>query len=77
MTGYKNLVKLVSKGHIEGFYSRPRVDRELIEQYKDGLIILSGCAKGELARLILANENKKAKELAAFYKEPFRRGLLS
>ena len=71
MTGYKNLVKLVSKGHTEGFYSRPRVDRDLIEQYKDGLIILSGCSKGELARLILANEDKKAKDLAAFYKGLF------
>ena len=68
MTGYKNLVKLVSKGHTEGFYSRPRVDKELLEKHKDGLIILTGCMKGELARLILANEDKKAKELAAFYK---------
>ena len=71
MTGYKNLIKLVSKGNTEGFYSRPRVDRELIEQYKDGLIILSGCSKGELARLILANEDKKARELASFYKGLF------
>ncbi len=69
--GYKNLVKLVSKGHTEGFYSKPRVDRELIEKYHDGLIVLSGCMKGELASLILSGEEKKAKDLARFFKDLF------
>ncbi len=50
MTGYKNLVKLVSKGHTEGFYSRPRVDRELIEQYKDGLIDLVRMQQGRASK---------------------------
>jgi DNA polymerase-3 subunit alpha len=71
-TGYKNLVRLVSMGNTEGFYSKPRVDKELLEKYWDGLIVLSGCLKGELAKMILANEEKKAKELAAFYKDLFK-----
>ena len=70
--GYKNLVKLVSLGHIEGFYSKPRIDRELIEKHHDGLIVLSGCSKGELAGAILAGEEKKAKEIAGFYRELFK-----
>ncbi len=70
--GYKNLVKLVSKGHTEGFYSKPRVDTELLEKHSDGLIVLSGCIKGELAKMILANEGKKARELASFYKSIFK-----
>lgn len=70
--GYKNLIKLVSKGHTEGFYSKPRVDRELLEKHSDGLIVLSGCLKGELAKMILANEGKKARELASFYKDLFK-----
>jgi DNA polymerase-3 subunit alpha len=70
--GYKNLVKLVSKGHTEGFYSKPRVDTELLEKHSDGLIVLSGCIKGELAKMILANEGKKARDLASFYKGIFK-----
>jgi len=69
--GYKNLVKLVSLGHTEGFYSRPRIDRELIEKHKSGLIVLSGCNKSQLASLILSGEEKKAKDLAAYYKDLF------
>jgi len=69
--GYKNLVKLVSLGHTEGFYSKPRVDRELLERYKDGLIVLSGCLKGELAKAVLSDGDKKAKEIAKFYKDLF------
>jgi DNA polymerase III subunit alpha len=71
-TGYKNLVTLVSKGNIEGFYSKPRVDKELLEKHRDGLIVLSGCLKGELPKLIIAKEDKKAKELAGFYKDLFK-----
>ncbi len=70
--GYKNLVTLVSKGNIEGFYSKPRVDKELLEKHREGLIVLSGCLKGEIAKKIVANEEQKAKELASFYKELFK-----
>lgn len=70
-TGYKNLVKLVSLANTEGFYSKPRVDHELLEKYKEGLVVLSGCAKGELAGLILAGEDKKAKELAGYFRGLF------
>ncbi|MFH1709524.1 MAG: DNA polymerase III subunit alpha [bacterium] len=70
--GYKNLIKLVSLGHIEGFYSKPRVDKELLGKFNEGLVVLSGCTKGELAKLILSGEEKKAKELARFYKDLFK-----
>ena len=70
--GYKNLVKLVSLGHTEGFYSKPRIDKELLEKHREGLIVLSGCIKGELASLILKGEEKKARELAGFFKELFK-----
>ena len=46
--GYKNLIKLVSDSHLEGFYYKPRIDRELLEQYNEGLIVLSGCPSGEI-----------------------------
>lgn len=72
MQGYKNLVKLVSLGHTEGFYSKPRVDRELLSRFSDGLIVLSGCNKGELARAILDGEEKRIKEVAQFYKDLFK-----
>jgi DNA polymerase-3 subunit alpha len=52
-TGYKNLVKLVSYGHTEGFYYKPRIDKELLAAHADGLIGLSGCLKGEVAESIL------------------------
>src|SRR5581483_6212930 len=50
-TGYRNLIKLVSQGYLEGFYYKPRVDRELLARYADGLLILSGCLNSEVARL--------------------------
>jgi DNA polymerase III subunit alpha len=69
--GYKNLLQLTSLGHLEGFYSKPRIDRELLEKHKDGLVVLSGCAKGEIGSQILAKENKKARETAKYYKDLF------
>ena len=47
--GYQNLVKLVTLSHLEGFYYRPRVDREILERYHEGLIVMSGCASGEVS----------------------------
>ena len=70
-SGYRNLIKLISAGFVEGFYSRPRIDDELLGRYGKDLIVLSGCTKGQLARLILKGEEDKAKKKAATYKEMF------
>ncbi len=71
LTGYKNLCKLVTKGFFEGFYYRPRVDHELLTEYNEGLIALSACLKGEVARNIIKDNMKAAKEAALFYKGVF------
>ncbi len=71
MTGYKNLIKLVSAGYIEGFYSRPRIDFDILKEHSDGLICLSACLAGEIPRLLLNNNYEKAKETALRYKEVF------
>jgi DNA polymerase-3 subunit alpha len=70
-TGYKNLLKLASIAHLEGFYYKPRIDKEVLVQYNDGLICLSGCASSEIARLIAGNEFEKAKEVAEWYRQLF------
>ena len=69
--GYRNLIQLVTKSHLEGFYYKPRVDKELLKLHHEGLIALSGCAQGELAQLILANRPDEAAEAALWYKENF------
>ncbi|MBI4435868.1 MAG: DNA polymerase III subunit alpha [Candidatus Omnitrophica bacterium] len=73
-TGYKNLMKLVSAGYLEGFYYKPRVDRELLRQHAEGLIGLSGCLKGEIPHLTIAGQKEKAREAAVFFKELFAPG---
>ncbi len=70
-SGYQNLIKLVSQGYIEGFYNRPRIDRELLKQHHEGLICLSACLAGEIPRALAAGEYDKAKEAALFYKGIF------
>jgi DNA polymerase-3 subunit alpha len=70
-TGYRNLIKLVSKGFLEGFYYKPRVDKELLAQHADGLLILSGCLNSEVSRLLLAGEERKAREVAGWYADVF------
>ena len=72
--GYQNLIKLVSKGFTEGFYSKPRVDRELLEQYSEGLIALSACLAGEIPQALLRGEYEKAKQTALWYKNVFGDG---
>lgn len=67
--GYKNLLKIVTIGHLEGFYYKPRVDREILEKYKDGIIALSSCVKGEIPVLITQKQIKKAEECALYFKE--------
>lgn len=71
MQGYKNLVKLTSNAFIDGFYSKPRIDRELLEQYHQGLICSSACLGGEISQAFLANDSERAKEAATWYKNLF------
>ena len=62
--GYRNLLQIVSKASTEGFYNRPRADRQLLEACHGGLIALSGCKNGEIARLLLENNYQAAKKAA-------------
>lgn len=72
--GYRNLCRLVTKGYQEGFYYKPRVDKELLEQYNEGLVCLSACLKGEIAAGILAGDIKGTEERAAWFRDVFRDG---
>ena len=72
-TGYRNLLKLVSIGHTEGFYYKPRVDREVLSEYSKGLIAMSACVAGEIPRLCLKGEIEKAEETVRAYQEIFGR----
>jgi DNA polymerase-3 subunit alpha len=69
--GYKNLIKLGSKAYLEGFYYKPRIDKDLLKEYSEGLIALSACLEGEIPKLLLLGEKDKAKEAALFYKQLF------
>ena len=73
-TGYKNLIKMVSAGFTEGFYNKPRVDHELLEEYHEGLICLSACLAGEIPQSLLAGDYEKAKNLARYYEDLFGKG---
>ena len=68
-TGYKNLMQLVTLAHLEGYYYRPRIDKELLERYHEGLIVLSGCPTAEIPRLITDGLMDEAKQAALWYKE--------
>ncbi|HXH21377.1 MAG TPA: DNA polymerase III subunit alpha, partial [Dehalococcoidia bacterium] len=70
-TGYRNLLKLVTSSHLEGYYYRPRMDRELFQKYSEGITVLSGCPSGEIHRLILEGRIDDAKETARWYREVF------
>ena len=69
--GYANLMKLVSKAYLEGYYYKPRVDRELLAQHADGLLVLSGCLNSEVSRLLSAGDEAKALQTAGWYQEVF------
>ncbi len=69
--GYRNLLRLVTDAHLEGFYHRPRIDKELLAERSEGLIGLSGCLAGETNRLLLAGQHAKADEVAATYRDIF------
>ncbi len=71
LTGYQNLIKLVSKAYLEGFYYKPRMDKELLQQYHEGLIALSGCLSGEVAYLIGQRDVEGATKAAGEYREIF------
>ena len=73
-TGYQNLIKLVSSAWVDGFYTKPRIDRELLEKHHEGLIALSACLAGEIPKLIANNEYIKARETALWYNNLFGQG---
>ncbi len=70
-TGYSNLMKIVSRGFTEGFYYKPRVDYEVLTEYHEGIIALSACLAGEVARDITRNNYEEAKKAALHYQEIF------
>jgi len=70
-TGYHNLVKLSSLAYTEGFYSKPRVDRELLERYNEGIIVSSACLAGEIATHLMEERYDEAKAVASWYAEVF------
>ena len=72
--GYENLIKLVSLGFTEGFYSKPRVDRELLKKYSGGLIALSACLAGEIPRALSRGDIDTAQETALWYEGVFGKG---
>lgn len=72
--GYQNLIAMVSKAWTEGFYTKPRIDRELLEQHHEGLIALSACLAGEIPQLLLRGDYEKAKETALWYHNIFGDG---
>ena len=69
--GYKNLCKLVSLGYVDGYYYKPRIDREIIQKYHEGLIVLSGCLAGEVNQALKYGDENQAKEVAMWYKNLF------
>ncbi|MFI5257512.1 MAG: DNA polymerase III subunit alpha [Gemmatimonadales bacterium] len=72
LAGYRNLVKLSSLAYTEGFYSKPRVDRELLAKYNEGIIVSSACLAGEIAQKLAVNDEAGAREAAAWYADVFR-----
>jgi DNA polymerase-3 subunit alpha len=73
-TGFRNLIKLVSAGYTEGFYYKPRIDKDLLAAHSEGLIGLSSCLKGEVASEIRAEQAKKAMAAAAAYRDILGKG---
>ncbi len=69
--GYQNLMQLSTKASLEGFYYKPRIDRELLKKHNEGLIVLSGCANGELGEALKNDDYETAKKIASWYKEVF------
>jgi DNA polymerase-3 subunit alpha len=72
LTGYKNLAKLTSIGYTEGFYSKPRIDRQVLAKYSEGLIVSSACLAGEVAQHLMEDRWEQAREAVAWHQETFR-----
>ncbi|MCX6731967.1 MAG: PHP domain-containing protein [Candidatus Roizmanbacteria bacterium] len=72
LTGYRNLMKMVSAAHLEGMYYKPRVDFELLEKYHEGVIALSGCLGGEISQLILEGQQTEAETILQKYVSIFK-----
>ncbi|MCH8874902.1 DNA polymerase III subunit alpha, partial [candidate division KSB1 bacterium] len=72
ITGYRNLMRLVSIGYLEGFYYRPRVDKEMLQKYSEGIIALSACLKGQVPYYLLKKGYDAAKQSALEYREIFK-----
>ncbi|MES2314841.1 MAG: DNA polymerase III subunit alpha [Patescibacteria group bacterium] len=70
-TGYRNLIHLVTLSHLEGFYYKPRIDRELLEKYNEGLIAISPSFSGDIVQALKGRNQDKAKEIAEWYKKTF------
>ena len=73
-TGYANLMKIVSKGFVDGFYYKPRVDYEVLEEYSEGIICLSACLAGEVQKLLARNLYEEACKAALKYEAIFGKG---
>ena len=71
MAGYKNLIKLVTLANLEGYYYKPRMDKEILRKYSDGVIALSGCLGGELSQTVLKGDMEKADALVKEYQDIF------
>jgi DNA polymerase-3 subunit alpha len=71
LQGYKNLMRLVTIANLEGYYYKPRMDKEILKKYGDGIIALSGCLGGELSQCVLRGDLKKAEELILEYQNIF------
>lgn len=70
-TGYKNLMKLASEAYLNGFYYKPRIDREYLAEHSEGIIAFSGCLASEICRNILAKDIKKARKVTGWYQDLF------
>jgi DNA polymerase-3 subunit alpha len=70
--GYKNLTKLTSIGYTEGFYGKPRIDREVLQKYSEGLIVTSACLAGEVAQHLMEDRWEQARDAVAWHQETFR-----
>lgn len=73
-TGWQNLLKLTTKAYLEGFYYKPRMDKELLKEYHEGLIATSACVGGEIGQLILSNNFEEAEKTAKEYEKIFGKG---
>ena len=71
-TGYANLIQLVTRSHLDGFYYKPRVDRDLLNRYRGGIVALSGCLSGEFAELTLAGREQEARASIDWFREVYQ-----